>query len=446
VKTNYKLAVGVAAISIVAFANNTDRPLYLVQSLLTLLLMLIADGRASGFMLMLSILFVLGNWLKVSLHYIFDYPYVEPTGSFGGTNHEWSDFHIYSAAITAALMLNTAMIRAVSKANSINCNYKKTGKKPRWHYSASILFILLIYYANWNFGFYRIGVARELHLPFGLNALASFLVFLGLPMLLAIQASYDVERHKTLTTRNVLLIATISIVAATTTYSRAIVMLVMMPILYGAYCQAKRNYDERLSIKPLMLFSAIALLISILVVSGVRISVYSDESALDTALLYYYLFESLGLVSDRWIGAESLMVAVASKKSLGLFIELLIENPAAGVNSIYQALSNSRYVELDGKTFLTLPGVFALLAFSGNFFIIFIGVTMISGIGIAIEKIMNNYFQGFVALRFIVITALAYHFSQMNYPYLLIPFLVQLLIFIKLAAAYVSSEIVMKRN
>jgi hypothetical protein len=426
------LTVGVIALAILYSFLNSSLTLYYTYTFLAILLLrAIANPKVSKFIKFSIGLFLLGNWLKVTLHGIFKHPYVEATGSFSDTPEQWGEFFYFSIAISIAFLISVlANIRAPRK-NEANFRENMNMISSKVFAQVSIFLILAIYVLNWEFGFYRIGIARTLSLPFGLDAPASFMVFMVAPMLTAILATNSVIRHRRVTIKALLGVALVAIIAAITTYSRSTVAILMLPIVLGMYQKSRALNQESQSffiLAVVMLPTVVGMLAA---VSVLRILAFRGTETVSSDDLSFYLYQSLGLFLDRWIGAEGLLVAVSTDKSVDLFMKLVIESPAAGVNSLYQHLAGSQYLtmNLENMTFLTLPGAFAILAFSGSILLTILGVIMINLLGVIVENVTVRFFPGQFAIHFLVSSSLAYHFSQMIFPRLFLPFLIQMLFF-----------------
>ena len=60
----------------------------------------------------LASFFVLGHWLKVSLHLYFDYPFLEPTGTFAGETSAWDQyFPVVNTALIGMLSVRALLSR-----------------------------------------------------------------------------------------------------------------------------------------------------------------------------------------------------------------------------------------------------------------------------------------------------------------------------------------------
>ncbi len=425
-----------------AYYQSPDSPLYIVHTfLISALAYTLSKQLRSFFLLFISTLFIAGNWLKVSVHNIFLYKYVEATGSFNGSAQHWDEFFYFSISMSIALLTTVLVIDLAPKKKGFGRIKQLARTNSRMFFYISTILVIVIYLLNWRFGFYRIGVARELYLSFGLDAPASFLVYLGAPMLVAVLATNSVTKNRSVTIQSLIAIALVIILASTSTYSRASIVIVMLPIILGLYRKSKEITGQAQSITPVVFVMVPTLVLSLAFVSIARVFAYTDATTVDSDILIFYFFENLGLFIDRWIGAEGLMVAVSSNQSMDLFITMLFENPASGVNSIYQILSDSQYQHmlLVDKTFLTLPGAFALLAFSGNVLVSFIGVLLICILGVLVEQFVVQTYKSHYSLQYLISASLAYHFSQMIFPVLLIPFLIQVMFFLTLLKFFFSS-------
>lgn len=413
--------------------------LYIFFSLFVVLLLpTLASSRVPIFLRFTIGLFVLGFWLKPTLHGIFEYPYVEATGAFSGEEAQWSSYFVYAIIISSALLICSIWSFSVPRAQPRLAEDVIQRSSMKIFFQVSALIIILVYMLNWKFGFYRIGVGRDLYLPYGLNAPASFMVYLGAPALLAILASDSVLRKRKVTITALLVVAVISIIAAITTYSRATILVLVFPIVLGMYRKAREVNGASQSFWGLVVVMAPTSLIILGSVSVMRILVYGGAESVTSKGLELYFYESLGLFVDRWIGAEALMVSVSSAQSIDLFLKMLMEDPSVGVKSIYQELSASQYfwLDLDNMSFLTLPGAFALLTFSGSYLVVFVGVLAICVLGVCIEWVVVKLFVGQYSLQYVFLLYLAYYLSQVIFPRLLMALIVQMVLFLGILNIY----------
>jgi len=431
------------ALSVPLILESESSLLYVIFTFLVVLLLQVFTFKFVSIFLKAFIgLFILGNWLKVTIHGIFNHPYVEATGQFSGTRAQWDSFFSFSIVISLGLIAAVILNIAAPRVNGSNNSTALEKTKNETFTKFSVAIIIIVYALNWQFGFFRIGVGSKVDLPLGLNAPAAFMVFLGAPMLVAILASNSVAKMGRVTPKALIGVAIISLVSAIVTYSRASVAILMLPIALGMYRKSKEINGRSESISKLLIVMSITTVVALVSVSIARIYVFGGAATVARQFLVIYLYESLGLFLDRWLGAESLMVAVSSNQSLALFLDILREDPASGVQSIYQILSGSQYLDfmIDYATFLTLPGIFALLAFSGSYIVVFFGVLATSLFGIFVNQVVIKAFPRQYSLQYLISGSVAYHFSQMVFPLLFIPYVVQLVFFLVVLKFYYSGS------
>lgn len=429
-KSLFWVGLTLAILAITLFADlEVGHGTYLwLFTILNLLILYAARiGRVSWFYVFMAVFFFLGCWLKVAVHHILDYPYIEPAGNFGGTEEEWRNYYITAsliglALITARLILGLLEVQAI--------------KRQRWQMTAGrvtnsewglLIFLAAIFYALNNiFAFFVTGVDARLVLPFGLNAPLAFMALIGFAVIVSYYLARDVDARGQLGSKGVIAVLLVSAMASVSMASRAAIVMQSVPMLIAAtYVQATMG-SRAVSLRPFFLFGAFLLGVLVLV-SVYRINVFSESTAEDTDLLISYAKQSAMLVIDRWIGAEAIMVAVSEPtRSMGLMMKLFQEDAASGTSAIYQVLSGSQYEFLEGLTFLTLPGYFGILGLSGSGFVIFTGTLLLTLAGIFYECVLRRALFGQAICVAIISAAIANAVTQMSFPRLFIPFIFQM--------------------
>lgn len=169
------------------------------------------------------------------------------------------------------------------------------------------------------------------------------------------------------------------------------------------------------------------LLIVLVAVSVYRIGLFTQGDVGDGSSVGSYIIESAFLFIDRRIGAEAIMVASSEPSaSFPLSLSLLSEDPGVGVDAIYQVLSESKYTFLDELTFLTLPGYSGVMGLSGSLLFIFSAILVMVLVGIWLERIFGYLFKNQDIPLALVCAAMANLLTQMSFPRLIFPFIVQL--------------------
>ena len=427
--------VAVVLFSFFSDSQELREPSYWAFSLISfLMLRSVLWSNFSWFYLFVVSFFSLGNWTKVSIHHMFDYEYIEPIGRFIGSRAEWESYYINASTMGVTIifvkLISFVLLNRNLSAKDYQFEKSKLGllkykpvENTEWFFLISMAAIF--YFFNNHFGFFVTGVDSKLVLPFSLNAPLAFMALIGIPLIFSLFVSRDVNAKGYLDIRAAFAVLCMSLFASISMASRAAVVMQIVPIFLAAVFVQYSMRVRRSSFKPFLLF--LLFLIMVLVfVSIYRINLYTDHSVSDWDSLKFYAFESALLVVDRWVGAEAIMVAVAEpSRSLSLFYSLLTESSRQGVDSIYQKLSGSRYVFLDGLTFLTLPGYFGVLALSGSLVFISISLFLLVMSGVLLEKMFNHFFLGQHIPVALISAALANSITQMSFPHLLLPFVFQ---------------------
>ena len=381
----------------------------------------------SWFYTFTAVFFVLGCWLKLSVHHYFNYPYAEPTGAFSGMDHEWADYYALASTLGLALLTARVMVIAFGReddARALGMLSKRAVTGLQW--SGLVLVALLFYALNNLAGFFITGVEAKVNLPFGLNAPFAFMALIGFAVVVSIFLARDVSSRQALDSRALLAVLTIASIASVSMASRAAIVMQAMPMLIAAtYVQLYRQ-RKPFSLRPFVFFS-VFLTAVLVVVSIYRITLFSGSSTNNTELVGFYALESVLLIFDRWIGAEALMVAVSEPtKAIGLTFQLLQENAAIGNDAIYQLLAGSRYEFLQGLVFLTLPGYFAVIGLSGSLVFSFFATLTMALLGALYERFVSSLLYRQDVAVAVISAALANALAQLSFPRLLVPFVFQM--------------------
>lgn len=423
-------------ISLLIYSLDVGQYLYLVQAVLTtFMIYLMFSGLRSPFYIIISAFFILGNWFKLSVHKVLEYPYVEPNGGFISTDLNWGLYYKHSISITVGFIL-FKLVMDISPKKKTQLGFTRNELYiSNVNFFSYVFVVLVLYLLNAMFGFFRIGVERSLHLPFGLDAPVTFLVFMGAPLLLAYAVTRKCIKERSLNNRMIFFLVVMSIFASVTIYSRSFSLIILIPIFLGVN-KTLSLFDVKVDSGKIVFYVVLSLISSITIVSALRIITYGAEGYITAEQVEWYVIETLGLFADRWIGVEAIMTSVMSNGSWDLFIKMITESPGVGVDGIYQTLSGSHYVALDKMTFLTLPGLFGIISFSGSYLVIVLCVMMMLALGCMVERFVELTFDSFFAVQYLVSTNMAYHYSQMVYPRLFIPFILQLLVVIAIFSLY----------
>lgn len=416
--------------------------LWLFALISAALLLVMRVTPVSWFYSFIASFFLLGCWLKVMIHHIFDYSYVEPIGNFSNSPAEWHDYYIFSIAIGSA-MLFARLISLVfgSWQYRLKIQYiYKSGPVSARQWLMLVIIACVYYTINNFFGFFVTGVHPSLILPFGLNAPIAFLSLVGASAILSVFVARDVQSRGRLSRDAVLAIVLIASVASVSMASRAAVIMQAGPILLAAFYLQSRWGRFKIPKAPIVFFLSFVLMV-LVGVSIYRIEAFKIGSYTDGDLAINSLLESAMLVVDRWIGAEAIMVAVSStEKSYGLLAELIVESPTIGVESIYQQISGGKYELQEGFTFLTLPGYFGVFSLSGDVIMLMVLVFGMTLFGLWYELLINKLLMNQLIPVALICAALANALSQMSFPVLLLPFLFQMTVLAAILGRYMRNN------
>jgi hypothetical protein len=402
--------------------------LWLFTILNIVLIRSIYIGSISWFYSFLAAFLFLGCWVKVIVHHIFDYPYAEPIGNFGGTDDEWQTYYLLASVISFSLLAARATYIIAGQRKSVTSAWStRIGPVTGLEWMVLVVVAVVFYAVNNILAFFVTGVDAKLALPFGLNAPLAFMALIGIAIIMSIYLARDIASRRQFRSRTAAIVLFVSAMASISMASRAAIVMQALPMLIAAvYVQASSTGRMIAALRPFLLFS-IFLLVVLGVVSVYRINVFSGSSTANTELMAFFLLETALLVVDRWIGAEALMVALAEPtRSFGLMVELLQENPAIGNDGIYQILAGSKYEFLKGLTFLTLPGYFAIFALSGSLLTIFVCTFAMTLAGLFYESFLKWALYDQSITVALISAALANSVTQLSFPRLLIPFVFQL--------------------
>lgn len=351
--------------------------------------------------LFLVVMLWLGFWLKVAIHLIFQYPYVEPIGRFIGTPSLWDEVLIVATATGAGVLITrlTLMILARNKwptiysttADSVPAWYLAT---RRWIWPLLWISLLAIASLNMAYSFYQTGIEPKLILIWPLNAAISLMLAAGFTMTIATLIWWDILLAKRITLGGypILLEGVISTISG---LSRGLIVFHAIPQLVALYQNRNRivGYTKKKAV-IMAVGIIIAIIISFTAVNLLRNLYYSDyylaEGTVISDLSVGIVINRIGKFAiDRWIGIEGVMAVLSyPNKGFNLFKCGLLENPATGqAGLLYEDICLSNYGKKHTEKFRfgSLPGVGAFLYFTGSVTMVMLGMSIFTLIIICCE-------------------------------------------------------------
>lgn len=407
----------------------------LVLTLSCLLLLLsIFFGKPQWFYSIFAGQFLLGVWIKVMVHRHLDSPYIEPTGRFSFSAEAWTEFTTYAAGAALGLVAGRILtvILTARKASARTATSACLLTAPRVSTSQWLLFVgsaCCLYVLNEMFSLYVSGVNPKLTLPLGLNAPLSFMIFIGVPLAMCWLVSIDIRARGELTVSALLSVLTLLLVSSVSTASRAPLVTQALPILLAALLMQREM--GRTPIRwTIFVTWALFLVSSLALVSVVRIFAYIDDAVLDADTALFYVEQTASLFLDRWLGAEAIMSAIGEgSKSLWLFAQLLVEDPAAGTDALYQQISDSPYTFSSEYTFATWPGFLGIVSLSGSVTLVLACSAAVVCFGQWLERAFEFLLGHQPVTVALAASTVSFWIYQTTVPRLFFPFMFQLLIF-----------------
>ena len=414
-------------------------------SFICLLLLCYPHPRSYAYFFFATFLF-LGFWVKFTVHNVINYEFVEPTGSFGGQPVTWDQ--ALTVASAAAIAVCLPRILQLLHTFTGRLQYQPVFKQeiPEWYFKWriwlwGICFIVILSVCFWNYkaAFYQIGVDAKVILPFHLNVLLTLMIHSGFILWICVLIHIE-EQIRTLNPVILLLPFFVEgMLVSISTLSRSLFIFHVAPVIAIFWLQSA-TYLRRLRLKTIFIISTLIILsmaASITVVTFGRIETYymeqtssetykrkfpnqTSQNELRRFLIQDSFRQVLKLFVDRWVGLEGVLtISAYQHRSMPLFMEAAREDPQRGSDAIYQKISASHthYPRRANFTFMTLPGITAVLFYSDSILLVMAGMFLASALLIICEMVIwrltqNHFLGAYLGL------ALANILCQLNFPYL----------------------------
>lgn len=372
-----------------------------------------------------GIMLWLGFWLKISLHTILSYPFVEGIGFFKGLPDEWDQALIVSTVGGLGFLLSKLLFLNFFSSRDTTVILKSDLPLIYERYRSVLLICTAVLIAcigvtNIVLGITMSGLSAVTILPWPMNAINGWHLYMGFAILVAILANWEFSYQN----KNGCLFALAcyeGVICSISIISRGLFLFHNLPMLLITFLNRKKLLIDWK--KLLLRFAAFAVcfVISSSAVTLLRSSLYGDlylntqkysvtnifhRMSLLNGKLSLVTSQVSGLVIDRWIGAEGVLAVVAyPKKSYQILFDSLLRVPKAGETDIYEEISQSLYPGREKYTFASMPGPIAFLYYPGNLFLVFGGLFVI---GLALNRIdffiykyfKNAYLSGLLSFYF----------------------------------------------
>jgi hypothetical protein len=264
-----------------------NKVLYTVFTLVSAWMLISAFRQFKGYgYLFLAVFLWLGFWLKLTLHLILNYSFIEPVGMFSGNSAQLDQALVVVTVAFIGLSLGKSVFSVIlSKDRSKpNENYSSSSY-PAWYpkyrrliWTALVLVSALIIYVNLKFGIHLIGMLPRTILMWPLNSLIAWALNIGLATAVTTMAWWDIQlgRNSSPSVFAIILEALCSSVAV---MSRAMYIFHSLPPLFAL---GRTGYIARLAVWKKMLLGILFLtflVASIAAVSTLRNYLYQSPDA-----------------------------------------------------------------------------------------------------------------------------------------------------------------------
>ncbi|ATH06698.1 hypothetical protein BIY24_01710 [Halobacteriovorax marinus] len=340
-------------------------------------LYLILHKRRGFFYFFLSVLFLLGFFVKYSIHEIFQYSYVEPTGIFDFSIKGRKDVLLTAAfgggGLFCSILLYSLRCKEIFLVN-------KSKDKGLIFGVVILSFSLLLAFINLKYNIILFGVPSLTTLPLKGNAIFYITLTRLLPFLLVFHMFNRITPIKVVL--GTLLMLSISVGVL----SRMFILIFFLS-LFGSWL-LKGSFPRRLSRNLFFIISIFSIfsLLSVFVSTNLRKQSFNKNeelsSRISNALLtlaevevkeVFSTYASLAV--DRWIGVEGVMaVSAYEEKGRALLVNALGEQSYKG-NSFYTKIAEPKKYNsfnINNKTISSsVPGPVAFSYYSGSKIIVF---------------------------------------------------------------------------
>jgi hypothetical protein len=237
----------------------------------------------------LSVFLWLGFWLKLTIHTILDYPFVESVGSFVGSAQAWDEV-LYTATVASLGVILGKLLytQLKSRFGAMHGERKPIvppwyAKSRKWLWAGLVFTAATVLLINMRYGIHQIGLVPRTVLMWPLNAAIAWLLNIGLATGIAVMLWWDIALKKNLTAPIYAIIAE-ALVSSVSILSRAAYLFHAIPQLWVAY-QFKHTFKGWSPAKTglLIIIFTLLLLVSISAVTTFRNILYQSDTYLSTA-------------------------------------------------------------------------------------------------------------------------------------------------------------------
>jgi hypothetical protein len=369
-----------------------------------LLLGLAIKSLKSYSFLFLAVFLWLGFWLKLTMHTVFNYPYVEDTGNFVFTGKALDEVLLVATMGALGILFAYSFVGLLRLKSTVFVDSSKEINVPLLYqkhknviFGLLILVVISLAVLNIYFGIFQTGLTTRTKLVWPFSALVYWLLGIGLALITSTLLWWNLLIEKR---ASGFFIGALSepFFVSISVLSRFTFIFHFIPV-FLAFILNKAQLQLRIKPRALsafLLLSGTLFLISLQSVSSLRNYYYEmiPDNNKNRGSVFVTMFK--GLVIDRWLGVEGVM-AVASypEKSRHLLEQGILEKPDTSKIGMYQYIAHSKYTSIDTKRFIfsTVPGAVGFFYYSGSLAIVFIalfGLTLLMQLAEVLIAVLTN--------------------------------------------------------
>jgi len=355
-----------------------------------------------GYLFLVAMLW-LGFWFKLTIHLWVEYPFGESIGLFDKSASAWDKvLHVATAGCLGVMAGRLLYMLVFGQASSMSTTKDRVDSlvpewypsTRRWVWGALAAFCIGLAFINTNLGILQIGLVPKTYLVWPLNAVICWLIGYGLALAVATVLWWDISLG-----RNVSLVVYFVLLEA---FSSTVSMLSRGGYIFHVIPQFFALYKNRNLISGWSHRNILAVCLAFIVLFAL------SNPLVNTLRNFYYsgvpfsgaLATSGALARfavDRWVGAEGVMaVSAYPSKGIDLLINGIIERREIGKDTLYISISRPVYFGVVDKSkfqFSEIPGAIAFLYFSGQLWIVALGMLLFVQVVLISELLVSKFTQ-----------------------------------------------------
>lgn len=352
-----------------------------------------------------------GFWLKFIVHHIVSYPYLDFIGRFDGSGAQWDQVLLITSI--GIMGFNVALFKSAFKPENFLKAIPAPSKNPlsnRQVFAILAGFIALLLttaFLNLYWGVTLSGITAITVLPFKLNAMSGWFLYMGFALLVALFAKIEFSKYSRIAL-SIGLAFLESFVCSISLLSRGIYLFHSIPFLYAAILKARSFKITFRHVSLIAVTFCVLFAVNSLLVTSVRYRLYGKEilkvEQYNPEVLLQkntyenksnYTFKQIGkLIIDRWIGLEGVMsISTYPERSFELLKTTFFNKLKIGEVDVYAKICLSDYNQTTQYSFTSLPGIISFLYYADNLLLVFIAMMGIGFLLLGIDLLIFHVFQ-----------------------------------------------------